>query len=100
MQQRLYLLRGLVLAVIACKAKEVSETMFYRAAEILSKHSPMLHTPQGTIFPSFEKLTAISREIALAVVKVAQDEGLSPKTDEKSAKKWSMPRSGSLYISN
>ena len=78
-----YIYPGIGLGVIACKAKEVSETMFYKAAEILSQHSPMLHTPQGTLFPSFEKLNAISREIALAVVKVAQEEGLSPKTDEK-----------------
>jgi malate dehydrogenase (oxaloacetate-decarboxylating) len=78
-----YIYPGIGLGVIACKAKEVSEMMFYKAAEILSQHSPMLHTPQGTLFPSFEKLPAISREIALAVVKVAQEEGLSPKTDEK-----------------
>ncbi|HEY5235813.1 MAG TPA: malic enzyme-like NAD(P)-binding protein, partial [Rhabdochlamydiaceae bacterium] len=82
-----YIYPGIGLGVIACKAKEVSEKMFYKAAEILSRHSPMLHTPQGTLFPSFEKLTAISREIALAVVKAAQEEGLSPKTDEKSRKK-------------
>jgi malate dehydrogenase (oxaloacetate-decarboxylating) len=82
-----YIYPGIGLGVIACKAKEVSETMFYRAAEILSKHSPMLKAAQGTLFPSFERLGEISREIALAVVKVAQDEGLSPKTDEKKRKK-------------
>lgn len=82
-----YIFPGVGLGVIACKAKEVSETMFYKAAEILSSHSPMLHTPAGTLFPAFQKLPAISREIALAVVKVAQDEGLAPKTDEKTRKK-------------
>jgi len=82
-----YIFPGVGLGVIACKAKEVSETMFYKAAEILSQYSPMLHTPLGTLFPSFEKLPEISREIALAVVKVAQEEGLSPKTDEKTRKK-------------
>lgn len=82
-----YIFPGVGLGVIACKAKEVSETMFYKAAEILSSHSPMLHTPAGTLFPSFQKLPTICREIALAVVKVAQEEGLSPKTDEKSRKK-------------
>jgi malate dehydrogenase (oxaloacetate-decarboxylating) len=82
-----YIFPGVGLGVIACKAKEVSETMFYKAAEILSKYSPMLHAPQGTLFPSFEKLISISREIALVVVKVAQDEGLSEKTDEKTRKK-------------
>ena len=74
---------GVGLGVIACKAKAVSETMFFKAAEILSLHSPILHAPHETLFPSFQKLPAISREIALAVVKVAQDEGLSPKTDDK-----------------
>ncbi|HEX2578899.1 MAG TPA: NAD-dependent malic enzyme, partial [Rhabdochlamydiaceae bacterium] len=82
-----YIYPGIGLGVIACKAKEVSETMFYKAAEILSQHSPMLKAPQGTLFPSFEQLREISREIALAVVKVAQEEGLSPKTDEKTRKK-------------
>lgn len=85
-----YIFPGVGLGVIACKAKEVSETMFYKAAEILSSHSPMLHTPQGTLFPSFEKLPLISQEIALAVIKVAQDEGLAPRTDrtdEKACKK-------------
>jgi malate dehydrogenase (oxaloacetate-decarboxylating) len=82
-----YIYPGIGLGVIACKAKEVSETMFYKAAEILSRYSPMLKTPHGTLFPSFEHLREISREIALAVVKVAQEEGLSPKTDEKTRKK-------------
>jgi malate dehydrogenase (oxaloacetate-decarboxylating) len=82
-----YIYPGVGLGVIACKAKEVSETMFYTAAEILSQHSPMLRTPLGTLFPPFEKLSSISKEIALAVIKVAQDEGLSPKTDEKTWKK-------------
>lgn len=82
-----YIFPGVGLGVIACKSKEVSETMFFKAAEILSSYSPMLHAPQGTLFPSFEKLASISREIALAVVKVAQDEGLSPKTDERTRKK-------------
>jgi malate dehydrogenase (oxaloacetate-decarboxylating) len=82
-----YIYPGIGLGVIACKAKKVSETMFYIAAEILSQHSPMLRTPLGTLFPSFEKLSSISKEIALAVIKVAQDEGLSPITDEKTRKK-------------
>jgi malate dehydrogenase (oxaloacetate-decarboxylating) len=82
-----YIFPGVGLGVIACKAKEVSETMFYKAAEILSSYSPMLHTPQGTLFPTFEKLPSISQEIALAVIKVAQDEGLAHKTDEKARKK-------------
>jgi malate dehydrogenase (oxaloacetate-decarboxylating) len=82
-----YIFPGVGLGVIACHAKEVSETIFYKAAEILSAYSPMLKAPQGTLFPSFEKLVEISREIALGVVKVAQDEGLSPKTDAKARQK-------------
>lgn len=68
---------GVGLGVIACKAKEISETMFYKAAEILALHSPMVRTPSGTLFPPFESLRGITKEIAHAVIEIAQKEGLA-----------------------
>lgn len=76
-----YIFPGVGLGVVACKAKEVTEKMFYKAAEILALHSPMLKSPTGSLFPPFENLRAISREIAIGVVKVAQEEGLATKAD-------------------
>jgi malate dehydrogenase (oxaloacetate-decarboxylating) len=82
-----FIFPGVGLGVIACKASKVTEPMFFKAAEILSLHSPMLHAPQGTLFPPFEKLRSISREIALAVVKIAEEEGLAPKTSDAEREK-------------
>lgn len=82
-----YIFPGVGLGVITCKAKEVTETMFYKAAEILSAHSPLLTNPHGNLFPPFEKLRAISREIALGVIQVAEEEGLSQPTDAQTREK-------------
>jgi malate dehydrogenase (oxaloacetate-decarboxylating) len=70
---------GVGLGVIACKAKKVSNRMFLKAAEVLSDQAPILHDPHGSLFPPFEQLREVSRKIAIAVVSVAQEEGLCPK---------------------
>lgn len=71
---------GIGLGVIACKAKKVSDRMFFAAAEILSSQAPILHQSHGSLFPAFEELRAVSRKIACAVVSIAQEEGLTPKS--------------------
>ncbi len=85
-----YIYPGVGLGVVASKAKEVTEKMFYKAAEILSHHSPMLKSPLGNLFPPFENLRAISREIAIGVAEVAQEEGLAPKADPVQLIDWAM----------
>jgi malate dehydrogenase (oxaloacetate-decarboxylating) len=79
-----YIFPGIGLGALCCHPKEITDTMFYKAAEILSCHSPMLHAHTDTLFPSFEKLRSISREIALGVMQIAEEEGLCPKSDQKS----------------
>jgi malate dehydrogenase (oxaloacetate-decarboxylating) len=74
-----YVFPGVGLGVVASGAREVTDRMFYRAAEILSHHSPMLKSPSGSLFPPFEALREITREIALGVIEVAQEEGVAPK---------------------
>jgi malate dehydrogenase (oxaloacetate-decarboxylating) len=78
-----YIFPGVGLGVIACKAKKVSDRMFFVAAQTLSREAPILHHPQGSLFPPFEKLREISKKIACAVVAIAQEEGLSPKTSSQ-----------------
>ena len=74
---------GIGLGIVACKSKKVIDTMFYRAAEILSEHSPMLHDPFGGLFPSVDHFRKISQKIAIGVVQIAQKEGLAPQTPQK-----------------
>ncbi len=73
-----YIFPGVGLGVVACKTPRVTEEMFIRAAQVLSSHAPILRDPSAPIFPSLEKLRAISREIAIAVCQVAQQEKLVP----------------------
>ena len=61
--------------------------MFSKAAHVLSEHAPILRDPFGSLFPAFEHLRDISKKIAHAVVQVAQDEGLSPKTSPQEIEK-------------
>jgi malate dehydrogenase (oxaloacetate-decarboxylating) len=82
-----YIFPGIGLGAVACGLKEITDTMFYKAAQILSYHSPMLKNPSSTLFPPFEKLRSISREIALGVIEIAEQEGLNPKTDQKTREK-------------
>jgi malate dehydrogenase (oxaloacetate-decarboxylating) len=74
---------GIGLGLVACKSKQTVDAMFYRAAEILSQHSPMLKDPFGTLFPPVDQFRKISQKIAEGVVEIAQQEGLSPKTSQQ-----------------
>ena len=78
-----YIFPGIGLGVIACKTPKVTEKMFIKAAQILSEYTPMLQDPMGSLFPSLEDLRKVSREIAISVSHVAQEEGLIPKSSEQ-----------------
>ncbi len=82
-----YIFPGVGLAAVSLGLKKISEKMFVAAAHELSKHAPILKDPQGSLFPSFEVLPAISLEIALAVGKMAVEEGLAPNRSEDELKK-------------
>jgi malate dehydrogenase (oxaloacetate-decarboxylating) len=75
-----YIYPGMGLGIIASQAKEVSDEMILEAAHELSKHSPLLKSKDGGLFPSFEDLRSVSRKIAIAVAKTAIHQGLSPFT--------------------
>lgn len=74
---------GVGLGIIASGATRVSDSFFLKAAAILSDHSPRLKNPRGALFPPFEELRAVSREIAIAVAETAQKEGYAKKTSRE-----------------
>lgn len=73
-----YIFPGVGLGAIASHARKVTDEMFLTAAQSLSKHSPMLKDPHDFLFPSFEKLRAVTRQIAIDVAFQAQKEGVAP----------------------
>jgi len=75
-----YIFPGVGLGVVACQSPKVTDKMFIRAADVLSDHAPILKDPTASIFPELKDLREISRKIAVAVAKVAEEEGLIPKS--------------------
>lgn len=78
-----YIFPGVGLGVVACRTPKVTETMFIRAAQVLAEHAPMLKDPKCSIFPDLTDLRKASRQIAIAVGQVAQQEGLIPSSSQK-----------------
>jgi malate dehydrogenase (oxaloacetate-decarboxylating) len=74
-----FIFPGLGLGIVVSKTPKVTEKMFIRTAQVLSEFSPLLKDPLASLFPPLEQLRDASRSIAIAVVQVAQEEGLVPK---------------------
>ncbi|MBS0604205.1 MAG: NAD-dependent malic enzyme [Verrucomicrobia bacterium] len=77
-----YIFPGVGLGVVACQSPKVTEKMFIRAADVLSDNAPLLKDPTASIFPDVENLRDVSRKIAIAVAKVAAEEGLVPHSSQ------------------
>ena len=85
-----FIFPGIARGVFATGAKRVTDLMFLRAAEVLSKFAPIIENPDDSLFPSIQKLSLISQEIAVAVGLEAVNQGLStlsPEDVEKAVKK-------------
>lgn len=75
-----YIYPGLGLGLVVSKSREVLDSMFIAAAEVLSRHSK--DTPDS-IFPGFSLLRKVSREIAVEVASIALREGLAREKELK-----------------
>jgi malate dehydrogenase (oxaloacetate-decarboxylating) len=72
-----YIFPGMGLGILAVGARRVSDDMFMAASLALSKCSPALADPQAALLPSLQGIRDVSRKIALAVARQAQQEGLA-----------------------
>lgn len=80
-----YIFPGVGLGVISIQSKKVTTRMFVEAAKIISQESPMLQDATKNLFPSFNDLRTISRKIAIAVAKIAIEQGHAKETDIEKA---------------
>ena len=74
-----YVFPGVGLGVVASKATRVSDNMFMAAAEALAASVKTTDVHEG-ILPPLAEVRSVSRRIAVAVAKQAQDDGLAPAT--------------------
>jgi malate dehydrogenase (oxaloacetate-decarboxylating) len=81
-----YIFPGIGLAVVAAGIKRITDEMMMVASEVLAASSPLANTNQGALLPALETITELSKEIAFAVAKLAQDNGLAEKTTDTELK--------------
>jgi len=75
-----YIFPGVGLGVIAAGASRITDEMLMAASETLAEHSPLRTNDNGMVLPGLDEIQHVSRAIAFAVGKVAQQEGVAVKT--------------------
>lgn len=77
-----YIFPGIGLGVLSVKARLVSDEMLRVASQTLAAASPSANGKGDALLPGFSDLNQLSRDIAFAVGKVAQQEGLALEIDD------------------
>lgn len=75
-----YIFPGIGLGVIASGASRITDEMLMSASETLAKHSPLVTNGEGLVLPELKDIHTVSRAIAFAVGKMAQQQGVAVKT--------------------
>lgn len=77
-----YIFPGIGLGVIAAGATRVTENMLLSACRALADCSPQATKSEGPILPPISEIQTVSKHIALAVAKAAQQDGVARMIDE------------------
>jgi malate dehydrogenase (oxaloacetate-decarboxylating) len=72
-----FIFPGVGLGVIASGARRVTDAMFVAASHVLSEFAPVLHDPEGSLYPPLEQVREIAFKVALAVAREAVRAGLA-----------------------
>ncbi len=81
-----YVYPGIGLGAIAARARRISDRMFLAAARTIADLSPAKRDPDANLLPPLVDSRKLSFDVALAVAKQAQAEGLAdPLSDQETA---------------
>jgi malate dehydrogenase (oxaloacetate-decarboxylating) len=79
-----YIFPGIGLGVIAVKASRITETMLMAASNALAECAPVVTGEGDAMLPPLKDIQAVSRKIAFAVARQAQQDGVAlENTDEQ-----------------
>ncbi|WP_395491018.1 NAD-dependent malic enzyme [Cedecea davisae] len=81
-----YIFPGIGLGVIASGASRITDEMLMAASESLAQHSPLLQNGEGMVLPELKDIQKVSRDIAFAVAKIAQQQGVAVVTSAEALK--------------
>lgn len=73
----LYIFPGMGLGVMACRIRRVTDAMFRAAAAAVAEAVPSGRLESGALFPELDTIRQVSVAIAVAVSRVAFEEGLA-----------------------
>jgi malate dehydrogenase (oxaloacetate-decarboxylating)(NADP+) len=72
-----YIFPGIGLGVMACRIRRVTDGMFRVAAQAVAEAVTEANLSQGSLFPELERIREVSLEIAVAISRLAFEQGLS-----------------------
>ena len=78
----MFIFPGVGLAATACRPTMITDRMFYEAAKALARCVPTEDSQLGKVFPRLNSVRSVSREIAISLCKVAEEEGLATEVPE------------------
>ncbi|XCW69634.1 NAD-dependent malic enzyme [Kosakonia cowanii] len=81
-----YIFPGIGLGVISSGASRITDDMLMAASETLAEYSPLLLNGEGLVLPELKDIQVVSRAIAFAVGKMAQQQGVAVKTSPEALK--------------
>ncbi|PHS69188.1 MAG: NAD-dependent malic enzyme [Methylophaga sp.] len=78
-----YIFPGFGLAVVAAKITRITDEMLMVSSEVLAESSPVVITGDGALLPPLTEITELSKKIAFAVAKVAQQQGFAEQLSDQ-----------------
>lgn len=82
-----YIFPGIGLGVIAAGANRVTDNMLMAASNALAESAPVVQSGSGALLPPLSKIRELSKAIAMAVGKQAQEDGVAPGITEEKLEK-------------
>ena len=78
-----YIFPGIGLGVIAAAASRVTDNMLMAASNALAEQAPVVKAGKGAMLPPLSEIREVSKRIAMAVGRQAQEDGVAPVVDEE-----------------
>ena len=78
----IFIFPAMGLAVVAARARRVTDSMILAAARALGEKSPALRDPSASLLPALQQLRNVAAHIATAAGRQAQRDGVAPKTSD------------------
>lgn len=82
-----YIFPGFGLAVVAAKITRITDEMLMKSSEVLAEASPVVISGEGALLPPLTDIAELSKKIAFAVAKIAQQQGFADKISDEDLQK-------------